>query len=490
MSEGSETPTPAEEHGLTEPTEASDEAEAAEAPTVATATKDPNRYTIYVPFDHSTLSLGQAGPAWIPDRGITAKTDNHFHSFVVGKLDPKDNTILTLGSPATAHSIPAQVGGLTSGTIHGYAMVTSGNAWSDAKFQQVLMSREADVTVRASGEGTVGVQADRGKVLVFGNETVTIGSPHGLKIGAHTALTPQNIGYEAPWLNTWTENLGAKFGSTIATIGEVLTSLISMASTQMDGIKKGNEGKNGWDWGPLTSKPKMLADWALFMSTFVRGAMELGNVEPAGSVGVTADKFVAVTAGIGATMYGQAASAIVSAGQAEVLGGVSALLKGLAFTEIAGGALTALTAVHNIEIAASKGEIEMTAKEEVAISALEKAVIITAKEVAQLTSVDKEVFVHGEKGAYVGAGGGAGFAIEIKPKEIKIGKAGSANEFESPGMDNDCIIEMKDEAVMVKRTDAMLRLKNDGSSLLKGKKVNLHAESQNVQINGEKILIG
>src|SRR5580692_4129505 len=172
-------PEPAAEHGLTEPSDGADEAEAAEAPKVAAATTDPNRYTIYVPFDHSTLSLGQAGSAWIPDRGITAKTDNHMHWFVVGKTSATDNTILTLGSPATAHSVPAHVGGLTSGTIHGYAMVTSGNAWSDAQHQQVIMSREAEVTVRAAGEGTVGIQADGGKVEVFGKEGVHITSAEG-----------------------------------------------------------------------------------------------------------------------------------------------------------------------------------------------------------------------------------------------------------------------------------------------------------------------
>ncbi len=129
--------------------------------------------------------------------------------------------------------------------------------------------------------------------------------------------------------------------------------------------------------------------------------------------------------------------------------------------------LTALTSVKNVEIAATNGNVEMTAGHEIAISALKKAVLITALEVAQLTSVDKEVFVHGKKAVYVGAGSGAGFGLEIKPAEIKLGKAGTANEFESPGFDNSCIIEVKDEAIMVKRGDSMLRLKTDGA-LLKG----------------------
>jgi hypothetical protein len=475
---------------LIEPDEHADEAEAAAAPAVATPTKDPNRYTLYVPFDHSTFSMGQSGPAWIPDRGITAKTDNHMHFFVVGTAEPKDNTIVSIGGPATAHAVEAHVGSLSSGAIHGYAMVTSGNAWHDSKLQQVVMSRNEDVTVRTTGEAkAVGIQADEGKVLVFAKETVAMGSKESIKLGAHPDLKPTDIGYEAKWPAAMADNIGAKIGSTITTIGEVITSASAIALSQMDGIKKGVEGKAGWDWGPLASKPKMVADLALFASTYVRGAMEIIGLEPQGSIGISAQKFTSVTGGIGSTVYGGAAAALVSLGQAEVLGGLSALVKGLAWTEIASGVLTALTSVKNVEIGATNGEIGMTAKGEVLINSTTKAVLVTGMEVVQLASVDSHAFVHGHKGSYIGGGGANGFGAQFMPKEIRLGKAAHANEFEDPGFEPLNEIRIKDGVIGLKVETSSVALEKSAVTV-KADKIKLEVSGVGMEITSSgKILL-
>jgi hypothetical protein len=487
---GEGTPEVDEHPRVTEPNEQDDETEAAEAPAVATATNDPNRYTIYVPTDHTTLSLGQAG-SWIPDQGITGKTDNHFHMFVVGTTAPTDNTIMTLGAPATAHSIDAHVGNLTQ-AIHGYSLVTSGNAWHDSKLQQVVMSREADLTLCSTGEGkAVGIQADAGKVLVFGKETVTLGSPQGIKIGAHPDTTPENIGYEGSWSSNLADNLGAKAGSSITTLGEIATSAIALYAGFAPSAKLGKEGEAGWKDSPLPSAGKVLVDLKLFQSTVVRGAMEIAGCEPKGSVSVSGQKFVSVTAGIGATMYGSVASSVVSLAQAQLLGGASAVVKGLLWTEIASGLLTALTSIKNIEIAASKGEIGMTAKTEVYISSQTDAVIITGKTASQMTS-DGEVFMHGGKAAYLGAGpdGGFGFGVEIKAAELVLGKASSPDKFKSPGFVADNQIAIKDGGIELKVGKTEVALAKDALEM-KASKIELKVSGVGMEITSSgKILVG
>jgi hypothetical protein len=312
-------------HPLVAPSQEANEEEAAAAPAVAAPTGGPNRATFYIPTEHTTFSMGQAGPAWIADPGITGKTDNHMHWFVVGTGNVKSNTIVTLGAPPSSHAIEAEV---AHTTLQGYGMVTSGNAWHDAKFQQVILSRKDDVTIRSMGEGkAVGIQSDEGRVLIGGKENVTMVSPAIVKIGAHPDISMQNIGYEAPWLPAWIDNIGSKIGSFIDTLGEVGTSAIGVQgawSGKM--ISHGDEGMAGIMLKKAVGAGKAFVDLGLLVSTMVRGGVEFSGAEPAGSVGISGQKFVSLTAGIGATMYGQIASAIVAAGQAAVLGGVSALV--------------------------------------------------------------------------------------------------------------------------------------------------------------------
>ncbi|HVY45150.1 MAG TPA: hypothetical protein VHB21_04685 [Minicystis sp.] len=479
---------------LVEPTEEAQEAEASAAPAVAAPTGGPNRATFYVPFDHTTFSMGQAGPAWIPDKGISAKTDNHIHWFVVGTTAETDNTLVTLGSPATAHSIPSHVGNLSSGSIHGYAMVTSGNAWHDSKLQHVIMSREHDVTIRTAGEArAVGIQADQGKVLVFGKENVTIGSPDAVKIGAHPDITKQNIGYEASWASTWVDNIGSKIGSTLSTIGEIVTSAMGLQAVMAGTlVQKGDEdGMAGWTAKKLGSPAKVIADLTLFTSSFVRGAMELVGYEPAGSVGISAQKFMALTAGIGATMYGQVAAAVVSATQAQLLGGVSAVVKGLAWTEIAGGIGTALTSLKDIEIAAGKGEIEMSAHKTVFITSEGEHVVITAKETAQLTSAEGHAAVHGKESAYLGASPAAeGFGVLVKENEIHIGKSTSANNLKTPAFDAFNEFVIKEGAINCAIENTRLQISKESIDLRATEiKLDVDGISMHVTKSG-KIMLG
>jgi hypothetical protein len=475
-------PEVASECSVTDPRDADQEEDAAEAPQTANATTDPNRYTIYVPVDQTVFSLGKGSSTWIKDDGITGKTKKHIHF----EVKEEDKTIVVLGGPALDSGLCGWEGDSIAAQNKGYAMVTDGFAWHEAKEQHVILCSEGDVMVRTSGESKfAGVQSDSGKVLVFGGEAVTLGSPAGVTIGATPGVTPVDLKHEGGFLDQWTPNYGAKIGSFLATVGEVGTGIAALVGSLRKAERYGESGKPGFVETRAASAVKMVADMALTLSTMARAVIEFRGKEMAGSVGITGQNFVGITAGVGASMYGQVASAVVSAGQAELLGGVSALVKGLLWTEIAGGIGTALTALGNIEIAATKGEIEIAAKKEVKISAYEEHVLITAKGNAQLVSNTEHAMVWGKESAFLGA---KGYAVEAKEDVLTLGKATAPENFKAPAIDNNCIIEMKDAAIMVKRGDSMLRLKTDGA-LLKGSKVNLHAESQNVQINGQKILL-
>src|SRR4051812_5727370 len=71
-------------------------------PAPAQQTGGPNRLTLYVPYDDTTLSLGEASRDRIKDVGITGRTDNHIHWHVTQGTP----TVVSLGEPATSVAAP------------------------------------------------------------------------------------------------------------------------------------------------------------------------------------------------------------------------------------------------------------------------------------------------------------------------------------------------------------------------------------------------
>src|SRR5262245_23621676 len=78
-----------------------------ERPPVAPLIEVPDekdRYTIYVPSEKTTLSLGHKSskkPYHIDDLGITGRTDDHVHFHV----QKENKTVVSLGGPATSVQI-------------------------------------------------------------------------------------------------------------------------------------------------------------------------------------------------------------------------------------------------------------------------------------------------------------------------------------------------------------------------------------------------
>src|SRR5688572_5013391 len=143
-------------------------------PEPAPLTKGPNRLTIRVPSHGTKLSLGEGDTTdtalWNKrtgvgtEAGIVAQTDLHAHIHTFGAGKPEAKTIVRLGLPSS--SVPAaaeyQPGadtgmGVLSGDAFaawsGYAMVTQGASYQEARQNHVISSAEGEV--RLVGETSI-----------------------------------------------------------------------------------------------------------------------------------------------------------------------------------------------------------------------------------------------------------------------------------------------------------------------------------------------
>ncbi len=405
-------------------------------PVIATPTKGPHRMTFVVPHDdESVVNVGKAdpGPHRINETGITGMTKSHIH----WQTTEEPKTIISLGKPAPSLTVASSHENLIA-KIKGHGLFTEANSWQDSKLQFYMVSREKDISMRTMGEGQVAsMQSDTGRALMWGGENSTVASPKGVIIGADTSMTLQDVNLEGAWNDGWRKELYAQVGKTIDTVGEVATSALAILMSIAKTKTVGTEGKSGpGTRGRVGSKVKLIADLALLTSSVLRGWDEIEQYEPPGTTAIYGEKNISMTAGVGATMFGQIASSVVSLGQAGLVGGVSALVKGLMYTEVASGMGTGITSIKDVEIAATTGKLEISAKKEAVFAVEDGPVVITAaKKIAQLNCNDGAAALHGTESGYIGAGKSSGFGMQAKDDNLKLGKANAAGNFESPGID-------------------------------------------------------
>ncbi len=444
-------------------------------------TQDPNRYTIHVPTDETVFSLGKGSPARIKDDGITGRTKKHIHFHV----KEEDKTFVTMGGPSLDAGVCSWTGDGIAAVNEGYSMVTVGLAWHESKETHTITSADAAIHMKAPGaEGDIVIQSDQKAVFAFGKE-VMLAAKDAISIGAHAAAAPSDIDYKQTFTNQWTPNRFAKVGSLLATAGEIATGIIAIIKSQRKTQRFGKKNEPGFVEGKAASPVKCAVDSALSASTIIRAIGEFKGTEVKQSVGISADNFVGITAGLGATMYGHYSSAIISTGQAEVLGGVSALVKALGWTEIT-GTMTALTALRNVEVAASGGELEMSAKSEVKISAYTGEMLLTAETNVQVVSNTEHVFVWGKEGVLLGA---EGYAFQATEHKIALGKVSSPKTFADPKFVDNTKLEFNSNEGLFIYGSASLTLQ-DSLAWLQAPEVKIHAKDSNVTVNGAKILLG
>ncbi len=414
-------------------------------PAIATPTKGPHRMTFVVPHDdESVVNIGKADPGTnrINETGITGKTKSHVHWHTTEEPE----TILSLGLGAPSLKIHSSKGDGLIKEMKGVGLFTEAQVWQDSKEKFTMISRTEDISMRTMGAGekkgepgkVASMQSDTGMALVWGGNNSTVASPNGVVIGADPTLTLQDVQHEESWTDKWRRDLYAKVGQTINLIGELGTAGLAIAHSMSTTKTVGQEGKTGEGTRKrIGSKAKLVADLGLFVAAIVHGFDEVKGAEPPGTTAIHGQKNASMTAGEAAAVYGQVSASLSSLATASVLGGVSAVLKGLMWTEVASGLGTGITSIKDVEIAAEKGKLEVAAKTEAVIAVEDGPIVITAaKKIVQINCNDGHAVVHGSKGAFIGAGPGAGFGMEFEPSGLKLGKASAAgSNFEKPGID-------------------------------------------------------
>ncbi len=431
----------------------------------STPTNDPHRITFLVPTPEDVVfSMGAAGPAArIADVGITGRTKHHVH-FVTTTAEAAaaangataatsgaSPTLITLGGPATT-ALTDSHGGQVATTSRGFAMLTDGRSWLDAKEQFVAMSREGNVIVRAASQKGTGkaavIQSDVGPVEITGKKAVSLSSAKSIVISADKDLTTVDHPYGEEKYNAFTSNLVAnKVMKALLTGGDLAGTLVAFAATFNKLTTKTESGKATWRTGPSLDVVKFAVDAAKIVSTIGReayawagyidsidGKTEIGTLE---KVAIQTSGAASMTGEFSASIYGGLAASIASPLSASVLGG-TASLKGLAWASIWGGFEASVKGYKDAKLEGEKGKVAVKSKLKAELMSSEAEVVVQGKKDVQLSSTDANAYVYGSDKVYVGAGKslrgtGAGMSVDGGKQETKIGTIlGGVGTFKAP----------------------------------------------------------
>lgn len=395
----------------------------------ANPTSGPHRVTFVVPTpDHTTVSFGAAASTRINDPGITGRTDTHVHWHVATGATTQGVVILGKGSQDVR--LTDYDGSVVSG-VNGYAMVTYGDAWHDAKGQQYIVSREKDAVLRTAGpEKAAVVQSDTGKVLVTGGHEVTVGTKGSLWLGADPDATIEDKRFTKVFdgdVGKWISNKAVKSGMTLA---DVYFSWLPIAAKAEDVEKRAAKGQGGWEVEKNWDKAKFIVDITKVASTIGRYLTEF--FVP-GKVSVFGSTYAGVTGVIGASMFGNLSASVTSLLSASMLGGTTSV-KGFLWTSVWSGIQTSVKSIKDVELKGEGGKAKVMGKTDVQVVCGEGPVAVQGDKDARVNSITGAAALHGATMAYVGAGTGSGFGVKVKPEEINIGQITSnAKKFDGSG---------------------------------------------------------
>ena len=456
----------------------------------ASPTGGPNRLTLYVPTEHTILSLGQGCAERINDYGLTGSSDNHVHF----EVTPNNQTVVSLGDPATSVCKSNFHGDdLVSALSYGYAMLTDGNAWHESQSWHTVMSVTKDTAIVAEAAGRRAVlQATHGIVDINAAQHVSIATD-GVSICAQPGLLYENPNYGTDWTGVAGKSSVAQFGRAAAMVGDAIMVLSDYVFGFKKNFTKGEHGKRGW-----TTDDAHIADavkWALDggKQLLAAGKMKkLFSEDPSappsgGSVKVAATNDVGIVAGGHASLFGQMTVGVSSALSASLFSVLLTSVKGLVFAGLS-GAYASVKGIRQVKIGADAGKVAIGAHTDVNIDA-HGSVKITAKKDAQLNA-DKNAYVYGQAGATVSAGPGDGFSLFITGDTLQLGRASQVHQFDGPGHQKDELLEFKKNThidMVFKDTSVFLQ-----QSLLKleSPEIKMLAKSGgNVTVNGAKILL-
>lgn len=446
----------------------------------AAPTNDPNRYTVHVPFDLTTLSLGKESSRWIKDPGITGRTKHHIHFHTTE--EPK--TMVSLGGPAANEGFDGFDGGVIKKNA-GFSMVTDGNAWLDAKKQVYVVSRTEDVIIRTHAAKTAALHSDLGDVSIAAKKKVSMGTVGDIWIGADIAGHVEDKKFEKVIdgeVGKWIANKSAK---TLLTAVDTYYSAAAVFAKAADVEKKSKDGVSGWELEDNWSKAKFIVDLVKVSSTISRYATEFTSE---GKVSIMASTFAGMTGNIAASVFGNLSASLTSLLSASVLGG-TASVKGILWTSIWSGVQTSIKSIKDVEVKAEKGKVKITGKKETEIIAQDGPMKVTGEKEVYVSSATKCVVVHAPKVVAIAAGDANGFGLRAEADWVFVGKMSTPKNFVGMGKEPQLGIEFTNDKVEMRKESSGLTL--DGSlALLESPEIKLHAKDSNVTVNGAKILLG
>jgi hypothetical protein len=446
----------------------------------AAPTNEPNRYTVHVPFDLTTLSLGKESSRWIKDPGITGRTKHHVHFHTTET--PK--TMISLGGPAANEGFEGFDGDVIKRN-NGFSMVTDGNAWLDAKNQFYIVSRTSDVIIRTHAAKTAALHSDLGDVSIAAKKKVSIGTVGDIWIGADLGGSVEDKKFEKYMdseVGKWIANKSAK---TLLTAVDAYYSAAAVFQKAADVEKKSKDGVSGWELEDNWSKAKFIIDVLKVASTVSRYATEFTSE---GKVSIMASTFAGMTGNIAASVYGNLSASLTSLLSASVLGG-TASLKGVLWTSVWSGVQTSIKSIKDVEVKAEKGKVKITGKKETEVVAQDGPLKLTGEKEVQISSATKSVIVQAPQVVAIAAGDANGFGLRAEADWVFVGKMSTPKNFVGMGKEPQLGIEFTNDKVEVRKEQSGLTL--DGSlALLESPEIKLHAKNSNVTVNGAKILLG
>ena len=431
----------------------------APAPLIDAPNKYNDRYTVYVPTEHTSLSLGRKCAAnkerHIDDSGLTGRTDKHVH-FHVAK---DDKTLVSLGGGATSVAIDSHdAGGKVPTKSAGYAMVTDENAWHDAKKQHYLVARENDIVVRAAGQAaaTALLQADKGVVTVAAGGGIAMGANSAVRV-ISDAATPMET--EPQYDGAVKRNVLGKVNEALDAEGKAGTDFLKDVHQALEGAVKEQKKQAAWkdpQWSNVTAaEVKVVLDKLKDLYTALQGLLKK---ETKGSIDLVAENQVSAHADYVA-LYGKAGASITSKDTSELSGKVAAMA-GKDHAVVWSGSHTSLKSGKDVSLEAEAGEITAQAKNDVLIESEDKGVLIQGNSDVQLNALDGDAFFHGKNSAYAGAGGGAGYGMLATGSKVQLAKLATANKLGGPGPVNDEGVTIDSAAIEAKFKSSSAKLES------------------------------
>lgn len=496
----------------------------ASRPDPAKPTTGPHRYTIYVPYDEKArVNIGAPHPDH-GEPGIAMQTKTHFH---VWTGQDGIGTALSLGAPATTTCYG------TNRETFGYAMTTGGASNHIAGFQVTVASLFSGLSLGALQD--VRIDSKLCTVSINGQSAVNVTSPGHVSIVAGSEIVPSR-GYwellesisrqllsssvtllgqavdgdmsaglqtgkglknyltdtakkEAEQLVDYTlrknaEAINKTLGHLKSIIGLVLAfkktkKEVQEASGKFKKVKAGGS----YVWSIASEVMSIVSD-------LTKSAKPKTPAEKVGDIDLTAHQNVNIAADVSVNISGFKGVAI-SAFKEASMSSLSCSIKAHKGSSIWGGMGADLKALAgDVSMQSDLKGATVKAKKDVKVTSEAGALTMGGNNDVQLTSVTADAYVHGNKGAYIGAGSGKGMGVVMKSAYMTLGKHANVHEYKKTVNEKDCgVIKIVDKSVKTTVTQSSSLELTDDKHEVKTDTVKVTA-TRNVEIKGKKVLLG